>query len=326
MKNDNNQNSLIQNEPDQAQSASLLPVIDILNNLRVVCNYVSAVRYTHLPKFIRDNVNYASLVSDFSNWKVNLWQQLQMSLLADNIVAQVVESKNMILGKVKDESVYKTLFNREGGSTSTTISVSDDLANLIQHGEHYLIQLESIASGIEGYDEEQIKALNGLISDLDTQFDALEQQITDKAFDDGKAVISTSIDVGVALATEEDPIARMAKGVSQVGENVVKGLIISKEVQSIVNQLEALWRELDQVTLQYAQVKLLVDNLNKIVPQTSVAVTSLGNFANDWQEVYNVITDKDKWGTSGYNQFEEWVDRMFRMDFPGAFQQTVYPN
>lgn len=301
-----------------------LPVIDIANNIITVSNYLSAIETATLPASITGNPAYGTLTTEYSNWQYDIWAQYFEGLVDGNIIAQVQDINNLIADGITEQSVFIATINPEQAPTPTVISLCDDVTNQITQGNTYLGQLQAIATSIQGADQEQIAALNKIVNTLSAQFDTLEDQLTDKAIDNMKEVFVTVINVSVAVASEKDPVEPLAKGVAQVGTDIINELMLSSEINDTIAQLQAAWSALDAETLQLAQINLLIKRLNVVLNNTSKALDALNNIVNDWQLVSDAINDTPaNWTSSGLAQITEWASRMGRITFSGSVVQTI---
>jgi hypothetical protein len=323
-----NTNSNTQNKKSATAGVSngtvLLPVIDIANNMITITNYLSAIQTATLPSSIASNPVYGTLTTEYGNWQFEIWSEYFEGLVDGNIIAQVQDINNLIQDGLTEQSVFINLINPGRVPTPTVISLCDDVTNQITAGNAYLEQLQAIATSIQGVDKAKIAALNQIVTTLSTQFDSLEDQLTDKAIDNMKEVFVTVINVSVAVASEQDPIAPLAKGVAQVGTDIINELMLSSEINETISQLQTAWSELDAETLQLAQINLLINRLNTVLNQTSKTLDALNNIVNDWQLVSNAINDTPaNWTSSGLAQVTEWASRMSRITFSGSVVQTI---
>ncbi len=323
-----NTNSNTKNNTSATAGASnapvLLPVIDIANNIITISNYLSAIQTATLPASIANNPVYGTLTTEYSNWQFEIWSEYFEGLVDGTISAQVQDINNLINDGITEQPVFIATINPGQGPTPTVISLCDDVTNQITEGNAYLTQLQAIATGIQGVDKAKIAALNQIVNTLSAQFDTLEDQLTDKAIDNMKEVFVTVIDVSVAVATEEDPISPLAKGVAQVGTDIINELMLSSEINATIAELQTAWSELDAETLQLAQINLLINRLNTVLSQTSKTLDALNNIVNDWQLISNAINDTPaNWTSTGLAQVTEWASRMSRITFSGSVVQTI---
>jgi hypothetical protein len=80
---------------------------------------------------------------------------------------------------------------------------------MVTNGQPLLQQLEAIAQTIEGAD---LKAVAQLTATLETQFDQQEDTLTQSAIDSGLDVVSTAVDVVLAIGSEGEDIEPLVKG------------------------------------------------------------------------------------------------------------------
>jgi len=307
-----------------ALTTTPLPVLDILNNIITITNYLSAVQSASLPSVITSDPTYATLATEYTDWQYLLWEQYFEGLVNGNILAQAQEINNLITDKITDQNVFMAVTTPKPATTPSVLLSCDEVASRISDGLPYVSQLQTIADSIKNADQQKIDELNKIIDQLNKEFDDMEQQLTDDAIDNSKTVVVTVINVGVAVATEEDPISPLVEGVAQVGTDIIKELLLSSQINAVLSQLEDAWNQLDQVTIQLAQINLIINRLNQIVSETSETVTALNNIVNDWQTICDTINEPSgDWATTGLPQVTEWADRMSRVSFYTNITQTV---
>ncbi|MEO8671800.1 MAG: hypothetical protein ABI411_10835 [Tahibacter sp.] len=316
-------NNSARRKPQPAISAPL-PVIDIGNNLITCCTYLSAVESATLPSVVTDDPQYAALATAYADWQATVWEQFYLSLLNAGVLAQAEVMNNLVSDGINQQLVYADVINPSGGPTPTVIALCDDMGNQVMAGEVYVSQLSTIVQGIQGADEAKLTALNQLVNTLNSQFNALENQLTEKALDNSKQAFVTVIKVVVETVTEEDPIEPLLEGIAQVGTDIIEELVLTQEIQQTLLQLESAWAELDEVTLQVAQLNLVLNRLNAVVSDSSATMAALGALVDDWQTISDVITGSAaSWQSGGYEQVAEWASRMVRISFPTPVTQTV---
>jgi len=82
----------------------------------------------------------------------------------------------------------------------------------VTNGEPLLQRLEAIAQTIEGADLKAVAQLTALTATLETQFDQQEDTLTQSAIDSGLDVVSTAVDVVLAIGSEGEDIEPLVKG------------------------------------------------------------------------------------------------------------------
>jgi len=312
-----------QTSPTAALTAPL-PVLDILNNVITITNYLSAVNSAALPAWITSNPDYGALPTEYGNWQYTLWAQYFQGLVNANILAQAQVINNLLGQGITQQSVFKSVITPGSAATPSVILSCDAVGSQISAGQSYAQQLQIIANQIRNADQEKIKELNAIIAKLNKQFGDMEQQLTDKALDNTKQVVVTVVNVGVAVASEKDPISPLVEGVAKLGTDIIKEIVLTSEINDTVAQLEDAWDELDQATIQLAQVNMIINRLNKIVNNTSKAVNALNNIVNDWQLIYDTVNaSPGEWASTGLKQLTQWGDRITRVSFYSNISQTV---
>ncbi|UXI70200.1 hypothetical protein [Tahibacter amnicola] len=301
-----------------------LPVIDIGNNLIVCCGYLAAVESASLPSLITGDPQYSGLATAYADWQTSAWEQFFVGLLNAGVMAQAEEVSNLVSAGVTEQSAFQSLFTPAGSSVPTVISLCDDMASQVLAGETYVQQLTSIVQNIQGADEAKLAQLNGLVNQLNAQFDALEEQLTEKALDNSKEAVVTVIKVGIAVATEEDPVEPIIDGIAQIAEDIVEELVLTREIQQTLLALEAAWTELDEVTLQVAQLNLILQRLNLVVSDSSDTLNALNGLVNDWQVIVDTVNGSPShWNDAGLPRLTEWASRLLRISFPSPVTQII---
>lgn len=300
---------------------ALLPVLDILNQLITVNNYLMASQAVTLPSQIKNDPVHQDTVQDFLRWQEDIWQEYYEGLVNAQILAQAYEINKLYgLNAVTQGEVQSILFE-EGEATPRAILVGDDVASLISRGQPLLDSLKTIADGIRDADKAKIAQIEAIVKQLNDQFDQDEQKISQDSIDNAKQIVATVIEVGVDVATEEDPIAPLLKGVTQVGFTVIDQIVLSQEAKQILGQLETEWAALDAATADLAQMNLVINQLDAVVQDESTAFKALASIASDWQSVADVANDDPaNWAATGNTAMQEWSERMARVSYAAATQ------
>jgi len=308
-----------------SQDASApLPVLDMLNNVITITNYINAIQGAALPSSITGDPQYAALVTEYANWQYEIWEEYFEGLVNGNMIAQAEQLNELVQLGDDDQSSFSAVVGPSSAPTPAVVSLCDDVSKLITSGNTYVSQLLAIAQAIQGADQAKLKALDTIVTTLNAQFSQMEDQLTDKAIDNTKEAVVTFVNVSVAVGTEKDPVAPLLKGVAQVGTDIVDELILSADIDSTLAQLEAAWLALDEETLQLAQINQINTRLNQVVTQTSAAISALDNIVTDWQTVCDVINGSPaNWLNAGLRQVAEWSSRMCNVSFVRVPTQTV---
>jgi hypothetical protein len=104
---------------------------------------------------------------------------------------------------------------------SAAVGLCDDVANMVTNGQPLLQQLEAIAQTIEGADLKAVAQLTALTATLETQFDRQEDTLTQSAIDSGLDVVSTAVDVVLAIGSEGEDIEPLVKGAIKLGQDAI---------------------------------------------------------------------------------------------------------
>lgn len=301
-----------------------LPVLDIVNNIISITNYLSAVQSAQLPDAIVNDPSYDIIVTDYSDWQYVLWEQFFEGLVNGDIMAQAQEINNLLTDGITEQNIFIGVITPPPASTPSVILNCDAVSNQINAGLTFVQQLQGIADQIKNADQAKIDQLNAIISVLNAQFNKMEQELTDEALDNSKEAVVTVIKIGVAVATEEDPIEPLVEGIAQIGIDIIKELVLSSEINETLSQLEDAWNKLDEDTILLAQMNLIISRLNTIMDDTSETLNALNNIVNDWQIIANVINDSPaSWASTGIQQVTEWANRMSRVSFYTGINQVV---
>jgi hypothetical protein len=301
------------------------PVLDICNNLITVSSYLNAVYNATLPPSVV-SANQ-QLATNFQDWQAEVWDEYLVALLNEGILAEALEINDLIQDGITAQSVYQMVFNPNAGPVPTVISLCDELTNVITSGTDTLNSLVAVAQGMQGYDAGQMANLTSIVNSLNTQFDSMEDQLTEKALENMKEVVVTIVEVGVAVATEEDPISPLINGVAQVGENLVTELTLSSAINSTLSDLETAWNELDTVTIEYAIVTQVINKLNAVIGDATVTVNALNNIVNDWQTIVDAVNGPaSSWTPTTFPMLQEWAARMNQISWPAPVTQIITPS
>jgi len=297
-----------------------LPVVSLLNELMIIQGYLRAVTQTNLPAVISQNPQYATLVTHFSDWQQDLWSEFWEGLLSGNITAQSEEIHDLFDDQVTDESImHNVLYD---AVVPGVVALCDDVAEMVTHGQPLLLQLEAIAQTIEGADHEAVAQLTALTATLETQFDQQEDTLTQSAIDSGVEVVSTAVDLAIAVGSEGEDIEPLVKGVIKLGQNAVNELVLTAEIKLTLGQLESAWAALDKATANLAQITLTCNQLKAVTDDASDTLAALQDLSNDWSTVAAVTTlSADDWANGGSAALQEWAAKMVRISFGYATQQ-----
>jgi hypothetical protein len=308
-----------------AATSQPLPVLDLCNNLLTISGYLSNVTTTHLPDIVV--ASNPSLATQFGDWQQSIWQSFFESLVNANIFAQAEEIQALLNDDIDDQAAFQSTINDNDGVPGV-ISRCDDIEGQINLGSIYVSHLKTIASSIEQADKEKVEQLQQIVSELNSQFDSLEDKFSQKSIDESKEIVATTINVGVAVASKKEPISPLLSGVAQVAFDVVEQISLSEEITATLNALEKAWNQLDEATQDLAQIKLLENQLIAVSVEQSKVINNLNNIVNDWQVICNLINDDstEKWRHWGLKQLKEWSVRMNRISFYGSVSQVVSPN
>ncbi|MDJ0834933.1 MAG: hypothetical protein QNK37_00370 [Acidobacteriota bacterium] len=302
----------------------LLPVIDILNNLITVNNFLMASQALKLPKAVTDNPDNEKTVHDFREWKQTIWQSYFEGLLNAQIVPQADEINQLYnLQAATQEGIQGILFE-EGNPVPIVIAGTDQLAKLLAQGEPILGDLKAIAESIKHADEKEVAEISKTVKQLNESFDQDQQKFNQTILSAGTTLIATVVDVSIDIAAEEPPIKPLIQGVTQIGKDVITEIKLTRESIDLLEQLEDQWAALDAATAELAQMRMVVDQIDQVVQEGSFVFDVLSRVAADWQRVASVAKESHKrWVAGGSDAMEEWAARMSLAGFSSATMQLA---
>lgn len=308
----------------RAKVGAALPVVAIGNDLATCNTYLAAVQAATLPDVIVDDPQYATLATAYRNWQNTVWEQFYLGLLDAGVMAQAGEMNTLIGDGLQQQSLFQSVVVPVAGATPTVIGLCGDMADQVQAGETYVQQLTAIVEGIEGADEAQLAQVQQLVNTLNSQFESLEDELTEKALDNAKEAVITIIKIGVNVATDEDPIDPLIDGVVKIGTDITKEVVISAEINATLSALIAAWNELDEITLQVAQLNLILQRLDAVTADTSETLAALADLGTQWQRICDVIGGPaELWEHGGFELVKTWCERITRLSFPLPVTQIV---
>lgn len=298
-----------------------LPTIALLNDVMTVQGFLRAVSQAALPAVITGDPQYATLVSDYDNWRYNLWAEFWEGLLSGNITPQSRTIQTLFDDGITDiGTMHGILYD---GATILTVSACNAVADLVNDGQPLLASLETIAEGIEDADKAAVARLTTLADKLSTQFNKQEDELTQKAIDTGADVVVTAIDVAVAVGTEGEDIAPLIKSVIKVGEDVIQELVLTQEIKKTLGELETAWADLDQASADLAQITLTCRRLKAVTDDASATLTALQDLSDRWSTVAAVTNDDaGQWQNGGRDALQTWAGEMNQLTF-GYATQTI---
>src|SRR3954453_19368833 len=156
-----------------------LPVVSLLNEVMIIQGYLWAGTQTSLPAVISQNPQYATLVTNFSDWQQDLWSEFWEGLLSGNIMAQSEEIDDLFDDQIADESIMHSVLYDD--VAPGVVALCDDVADMVTYGQPLLLQLQAIAKTIEGADLKAVAGLKALAATLETQFGQQEDTLTQSA-------------------------------------------------------------------------------------------------------------------------------------------------
>lgn len=304
--------------------ASNLPVIDLLNNLITINNYLIASQAAQLPKSIASDPGNQTLVQKFVQWQRRIWGAYYASLLNEQIKAQAEEIQSLFKYDAATQEAIQGIVMESGEPIPIVVEDCVDLASLISDGQPIVTQLETVAKAIQSVDKAKLAIITEKVAALNTQFDQDEEQITKGSLQTAQDIIASGIDVGIAVASEGEAIGPLLKGVTKVGTDVITEIALTEDSKRVLGELIDAWAELDKDTADYAQITMVIAQLDNVVKQESTALTALASVKSEWSEVTDVINGSaHDWANGGAKAVDEWSALMVRVSFNAASQMLT---
>jgi hypothetical protein len=300
----------------------LLPVIDILNNVRTISNFLYTSQNITLTSDIISN--NPALVTEFQNWQIGLWSEFMENYIDFNITATPGQIYSYYIDgfPVADiQNMAKETFMPGGLVTPTFVTAADAVSNLVIQGSTYASSLETIAKSIKNADIAKVAALTALANTLSTQFDSDEEKLASGSIKLGTDLVVTAVNVAIAVGTEGETIQPLISSVSQVGTDIITEINLSSEINATISSLQNAWNDLDKASTELAKITLILNQLNSITNQASTVLKALSNSVSEWQKSVDVTEISSKeWEKSGSDSLKEWCSRMQSVSFSAATQ------
>ncbi len=305
-----------------------LPVIDLLNNVITINNYLRAVQTAQLAPSILSNPAYATLVQNFKQWQYQIWDEYFEGLIDDNLTSQPEQIAKLYTLGIADQEEVKSVLFPSAGAVPGVVSLCDDVSTLIGQGETFVTQLDEIAKSIQGADKDKVAAFQAQSDALQTEFSQQEDKLTEDSIKSAFDVISCAIDVAVAVGSEGDAIQPLVKGVTKIAEDAVTELELTATINQTLQSLESAWEALDEASAELALITQTVNQLNAVVTESSDALQALDAIVQDWTLVANTTTGSlADWKSTGDQAMNEWSARMIKVAFTTATQNiSTNPN
>lgn len=296
-----------------------LPVISLMNSIMTVQGYLSAVTGTVLPPVIRQNEQYASLVTQFTDWQEDLWSQFWEGLVAAGVVAESIEVSGLFGDGIIAQNVFQSVFY--DNNLPVVVAQCDVISNFITRAQPLLAQLEAIAEAIENADKQAVEQLKALVDQLQQQFEKQEDTLTSDALDSAVDIVATAVNVMIAVGSDGASVQPLVKGVIKLGTDVVNELVLTGEINQTLDQLESAWAALDAATTALAQITLTYKQIKAVLGDASETLTQLQNLSNDWNNVASTTQqDAANWQDQGCASLQQWAGLMLKLSFSNATQ------
>jgi hypothetical protein len=136
-------------------------------------------------------------------------------------------------------------------------------------------------------------------------------------------VVSTAVDVALAIGSEGEDIEPLVKGVIKLGQDAINELVLTAEINQTLGQLESAWAALDTATTNLSQFTLTCNQLKAVTDDASDTLAALQNLSNDWSTDAAVTTlGANDWANGGSAALQEWAARLVKISF-GFATQTI---
>jgi hypothetical protein len=304
--------------PKGVNMSNPLPVISLLNSLMTVNAYLQSATNTNLPPIITKNQQYATLVTDFTDWQENLWAQFWEGLSA-GISAESTQVNSLFQDGVDEETIMNSIFY--DGSAGIVVSQCTAVANLVAQGQGLLTQLNQIAASIQQADKTAVENLTKLVDQLQDQFAQQEDELTQDALDSATEVVSTAVDIALAIGSEGEDIEPLIKGVIKLGTSAINELTLTSEINQTLSELETEWAALDQATTDLTQITLTCNQLKAVADEASETLDKLQSLSDDWNSVAaSTQQSADDWSAGGSMALQQWAAQMVKLAFGNATQ------
>ncbi|HKT96242.1 MAG TPA: hypothetical protein VJS30_06875 [Paraburkholderia sp.] len=308
-----------------ANSIPSLPVVSLLNAFMTIQGYLRSATTAVLPPVIATNPQYATLVTQFSDWQEDLWGEFWEGLMS-NLTSDATQISSLFQDGVDDESVMHSVLYDNDDDIPDVVALCDSVADLVTQGQPLLEQLEAIAKSIQNADAKQVAQLTQLADQLQSQFDQQEDKLTQDAIDSGVELVAVAVDVALAVGSEGEDVEPLVKGVIKIGEGVVDELELTDAINATLLQLESAWTQLDQATANLAQVTMTCSQIRTVTNEASTTLNALQSLSSDWSVVANVtdVGDNER-ANGGSTALNEWAQRVARLSFGYATQSVTVP-
>jgi hypothetical protein len=304
--------------------SNLLPVIDILNNVRTISNFLYTSQQTTLTPNI--TTNNSALATEFVDWQQDIYNEYFEGFLSENLNSQTETIQLLYTDGVSTpsmQSIVNSILIPTGNLTPGLIVSVDSISNLIVKGSAYATSLDVIAKGIQGADQKKVDDLMTTVATLSSQFQQQEDKLVSDSINLGVDTVVTAVNIAIAVGSEGETIQPMISSISKVGTDAINALILKDSINQTIVDLQNAWNELDKETEELARITLIVNQLEAVTTNASATLTALNNVASDWQLVVEATQVSDhKWIKSESNAVQEWCSRMVLVSF-GTFTQTV---
>ncbi|QHL90869.1 hypothetical protein GVO57_08620 [Sphingomonas changnyeongensis] len=299
-----------------------LPVIPILQSVMTAQSYLRAATNASLPPVITGQGQYGPLVTSFVDWQEELWTQFWEGLVDTGVVAAAAEVNTLFHSNLADAGVINGLLYDD--DIPIAVAQCNDVANLITSAQPMLEQLEEIAASIEGADQAKVDAYTALVAQLQDQFNAQEDKLTQDALDSATEIVSTAIDVGIAIGSEGEDTTQLIEGVIKLGTTAIDELALTAAIKETLGQLEDAWAALDQASADLAQITHCCKQLKTVTDQTAATLTALDTLSTAWNSVAATTTlPADQWESEGCAALRQWAAQMVKLSFGNATQRVT---
>jgi hypothetical protein len=304
-----------------------LPVITLLNSVRIISSFLYASQQVTLTSYLTDN--YPDLATEFKNWQVDIFDEyfegfINYNLISQPSLIQQLYTEGVVAASI--QTIAQSTLTPKGKVVPGLITSADNVSDLITRGSNFVAQLSAIAQEIKGADQKQVDALMEQASQLSAQFDEEEEKLVSDAFKLGTDIVITAVNIAIAVDSEGEDLQPVVKSISQVGSDVINEIDLKDEAKNTIAQLQQTWALLDFETSALAQITLLLNQLNAVTQDTSGTFAALDSMVDDWQQVADLTNvSAQEWQDYGNAAMQEWCSRMVLVSFAVATQTVAAP-
>ncbi len=209
-------------------------------------------------------------------------------------------------------NAIKKTYNLGVRDVQTLLSDSDSLLTNIGEFTNCLNQLKSIESALEEYlrqmlqgDQQVIAELTSKLNQIQDKINELSDNIDDGSYKIGSDIVITYINVGINVASEENPVVPVVEGVVKVGETVAQEVKMTKEILALNDELFDIWQSMSEQSQKVATLQLALRQFARVTSFQDLT-SPLTTITNIWSDFRDDI-DNQNWSKVGdfVNRFDK---------------------